>query len=163
MKEPPRIVELEPMQLVGMSLEMSRIDNKTGELWGSFMPRRAEVARRASEDYVSMQVYPAGPGQIADPAARFTKWALVQVEDFEQVPAGMSTYSLGGGTYAVFDHNGPATDLSTVTFIFTQWLPNSSEYELDDREHFEILPPGYDALDPDAHEEFWIPVRARQN
>lgn len=144
-----------------MSLEMSRIDNKTGQLWGSFMRRRAEVTNRITENYISMQVYPNGPGQIADPAASFTKWAVVEVNDFENVPEGMSSYSLQSGMYAVFDHNGPATDLSTIIYIFTEWLPNSSEFELDDREHFEVLPADYDALDPDAREQIWIPVRPR--
>jgi AraC family transcriptional regulator len=159
MEQKPQIVELPPKKLVGMSLVMSRIENKTAELWGSFMRRRNEVANRATDEFVSMQVYPKGPGQIADPAASFIKWAAVEVKDFDQVPDGMSAYDLQPGTYAVFDHRGPASDLGTVEFIFTEWLPGSGEYALDDREHFEVLPPEYDPRDPNAHEKFWIPVR----
>jgi AraC family transcriptional regulator len=44
-------------------------------------------------------------------------------------------------------------------YIFREWLPNSNKYELDSREHFEVLPPDYDAQDPDAREQFWIPVK----
>ncbi len=71
---------------------------------------------------------------------------------------GMESYELEGGLYAVFTHLGPATDLSTVMYIFQDWLP-LSDYVLDDREHFEVLPQGYKPTDPNAREEFWIPVR----
>ena len=109
---------------------------------------------------MSMQVFPNGASQVADPEAMFAKWAVVRVQEFESVPAGMKTYDLRGGLYAVFVHNGPATDLSTFFYIFQDWLP-ISEYSLDDREHFEALPEGYNALDPNAREEIWIPVRPK--
>jgi len=160
MGQEPRIEQLERTRLIGVSLEMSRANDQTPTLWRSFMPRRQTVLNRASQDFMSMQVYPNGPKQIADPSAKFTKWAVVQVENFETVPDGMETYTLVGGLYAVFQHNGPATDLSTVMYIFQEWLPKSN-YVLDDREHFEVLPSDYEALDPNAHEEFWIPVRPR--
>jgi len=159
----PQIVELSPKQLVGMSLEMSRSEDRTGELWAAFMPRRSEVEHRSTEEFISMQVYPSGPEQIADLAQKFTKWAVVEVSRFDRVPEGMATYTLQSGTYAVFEHNGPASDLSTVMYIFGEWLPNSDEYVLDDREHFEVLPPDYDARDPNAREHFWIPVKLRSN
>lgn len=108
---------------------------------------------------MSMQMFPDGASQVADPDAMFAKWAAVQVQKYESIPVGMETYDLKGGLYAVFIHNGPATDLSTIFYIFQDWLPNS-EYSLDDREHFEALPEGYNALDPNAREEIWIPIRA---
>jgi AraC family transcriptional regulator len=161
MSQEPQIVESSPKKLVGMSREMSRIDDRTAELWGAFMPRRNDLTNRVSQSYISMQVFPDGSRQLSDPSARFTKWAVVEVEDFENVPQGMASYTLESGTYAVFEHNGPASDLSTFMYIFSEWLPNSSGYELDDREHFEVLPPDYDARDPDAREEIWIPVRMK--
>ena len=161
MNRQPRIVELSPRQLVGMSLEMSRLDDKTGELWGAFMRRRDEVTNRVTNEYISMQVYRDGAAQLADPAARFSKWAVVEVEDLDCPPDGMLAYTLQAGTYAVFEHQGPATDLSTFVYIFTEWLPGSRDFELDDREHFEVLPPGYDARDPNAREQIWIPIKQR--
>jgi AraC family transcriptional regulator len=162
MHQEPQIVELASKHLVGMRREMSRIDDKTGELWGAFMPRRNEVTNRSTRDYISMQVFPGGLAQLSDPAARFTKWAVVEVADLAGVPKGMLSYTLEAGTYAVFEHIGPASDLSTFSYIFTEWLPRSSRYELDDREHFEVLPPGYDPRDPNAKEQIWIPVRLKQ-
>jgi AraC family transcriptional regulator len=144
--------------LVGMSLDMSRMEDRTPELWSAFMPRLSEVNGRLTEDYISMQVFPNGPEQLSDPAASFTKWAVVEVGGFESVPEGMVTYTMPSGAYAVFEHHGPASDLSTFMYIFNEWLPCSSEYQLDDREHFEVLPRDYDASDPNAREEIWIPV-----
>ena len=158
MGQVPKIIDLEAKLLVGISMEMSRIADRTLDLWRSFMPRRGEVEARTSTDYMSMQVYPDGAGQVADPSALFTKWAVVEVSARDALPAGMSPYDLAGGLYAVFLHNGPATDLSIFGYIFTDWLPNS-EYVLDDREHFEVLPADYKPMDPNAHEEIWVPVR----
>jgi AraC family transcriptional regulator len=159
MRKEPQIVELSPKRLVGMSVEMSRVNDRTGELWAAFMPRRNEVPNRSSDDYISMQVYPNGPEQIKNPAGSFFKWAVVEVDGFDYVPEGMAAYTLQPGTYAVFEHNGPASDLSTVMYIFSEWLPRSDVYELDDREHFEVLPSDYDAQDPEAREHFWIPIK----
>jgi AraC family transcriptional regulator len=136
------------------------MQDRTPDLWRSFMPHRNTVVARSGDGFISMQVYPQGPAQVADPKAAFTKWAMVEVENNERSTEGMQPYTLQGGEYAVFDHHGPATDMSTVMYIFQQWLPNS-EYELDDREHFERLPEGYSPMDSDAREEFWIPVKPR--
>jgi AraC family transcriptional regulator len=161
LSQEPQIVESPPRKLVGMSRAMSRIEDKTAELWGAFMPRLNEITGRRTEDYISMQVFPSGPEQLSNPSATFTKFAVVEVHDFESVPKGMISYTLPSGVYAVFEHNGPASDLSTFMYIFNGWLPSSERYELDDREHFEVLPKNYDALDPNATEEIWIPVRSK--
>lgn len=161
MIQEPRIVEMAQRKLVGMSREMSRENDKTTDLWRRFMERRHEIVSRSDQSYISMQAFPAGPDQLLDPTAAFAKWAVVEVESFVDVPEGMDSYTLQPGTYAVFEHNGPASDISTFMYIFNQWLPSSSTYELDDREHFEVLPPGYDPRDPNAREEIWIPVRIR--
>jgi len=147
-------------RLVGISLEMSRRNDQTPTLWQKFMPQRGSIPNRTKTSFISMQVYANGPTEVADASASFTKWAAVEVEDFGSVPEGMHSYTLQGGLYAVFDHQGPATDLSTVIYIFREWLPNS-DYLIDDREHFEVLPADYQALDASAQEEFWIPVRAK--
>jgi AraC family transcriptional regulator len=39
-------------------------------------------------------------------------------------------------------------------------LPNSA-YELDDREHFELLGEKYKNNDPNSEEEIWIPIRPK--
>lgn len=161
MQQQPTIRELRPKKLIGMWQDMSRVNDKTRELWGDFSPRVGEIVNLTNEDKISMQVYPEGPKQLSSPMASFIKWAAVEVEDYDAIPLGMESYNLSAGTYAVFIHHGPASDLSTIIYIFTEWLPNSMEYELADREHFEVLPIGYSPVDPNATEEIWIPVRLK--
>jgi AraC family transcriptional regulator len=134
------------------------MEDKTPDLWRAFMPQRNKIASRTGTDLISMRVFPEGPAQIVDPTSMFVKWAAVEVLGQPDLPEGMSTCKQEGGLYAVFDHHGLATDISTFIYIFQTWLPQS-EYELDDREHFEVLGEDYQALDPDAEEEILIPVR----
>lgn len=103
-----------------------------------------------------MQIYP--DNWDFSPDTLFEKWAAVEVSSFSDLPHHMDTYSLEGGLYAVFVHQGPAHEAArTMHSIFGQWLPQS-EYSLDNREYFEILPENYSPVDPDASEEIWIPV-----
>lgn len=161
MHQPPKILELRPKKLIGMSQDMSRVQDKTSELWRGFLPRVGEIENPTNQDRISMQIYPEGPKQLANPMAPFTKWAAIEVETDDVIPRGMARYDLGSGTYAVFNHQGPASDLSTIMYIFTEWLPNSTEFELDDREHFEVLPNDYNPVDSNAKEEIWIPVKIK--
>ena len=127
------------------------------------MPRRKEIKNIVSNDLISMQVYK----DILDLInynyeEKFEKWASVEVTDFNSVPVGMLSYVLKGGLYAVFLFRGPASNgPETFKYIFTQWLPGSG-YDLDSREHFEILGDKYKNNDPDSEEEIWIPIKRKQ-
>jgi AraC family transcriptional regulator len=155
----PRIDSIQARKLMGIRQQMSLAENQTAQLWRSFMPRRHEIMNRTTNEYISMQVYSATGGQLFSPTTVFEKWAAVEVLAHDSVPDGMESYSLPGGQYAVFVHNGPASAAAkTMRYIFGNWLPDSG-YELDDREHFEILPEGYDPVNEHAHEEVWIPIR----
>lgn len=123
------------------------------------MPYRKDILHKIGIDLYSMQIFDAMPDFKSD--ATFEKWAAVEVSAIETVPEGMETYTLQGGLYAVFLHQGPASAFQkTFGFIFEEWLPNSA-YELDDREHFELLGEKYKNNDPDSEEEVWIPIRPK--
>ena len=158
----PRIEILPEKKLVGKHLEMTLAENKTQELWQSFMPHRNEISHRTSSDLISMQVYDSSTGFNGfEPHAKFTKWAVAEVSEFEQVPEGMDRYTLRGGLYAVFIHKGTPADFpKTFQFIFGTWLLQSP-YELDQREHFEVLGDKYKNNDPDSEEEIWVPIRRK--
>ena len=156
----PRIELLPEKKLVGLHTKMSLIDNKTGQLWGQFGPRIKEIQNRVSIDKISMQVYPPLYYQQFKPTTVFSKWATVEVSDYENVPDGMDTFTLEYGLYAVFAYKGSSTDHSIFQYIFSQWLPQSN-YQLDDRPHFEVLGPNYRNNDPDSEEDIWIPIKAK--
>lgn len=155
----PRIVLLNEKKLLGISLKMNLLQNKTFELWSKFMPRRKEIKNSISNQLYSMQVYDKSLDfSNFTPETIFEKWATVEVLDFSKIPEGMQPYTLKGGLYAVFDYKGAASEFqSTFQYIFNEWFP-SSDYQVDNREHFEILGDKYKNNDPDSEEEIWIPI-----
>ncbi|MFA6262269.1 MAG: GyrI-like domain-containing protein [Bacteroidia bacterium] len=156
----PRIETLREKKLVGMTLTMSLSNNKTGELWRNFMPRRKEISNNLSSDFISMSIYK--PNHFTDfkLTNEFEKWAAIEVRDFESVPKDMQTFTLKEGLYAIFDYKGSSTDTAIFQYIFGLWIPNS-DYMLDDRPHFEILGDKYKNADPDSEEEIWIPIKKK--
>lgn len=157
-----RIETLAEKKLVGKRLSMSLLENRTIELWRSFMPRRKEILNCINSHLFSMQVYEnAFYFQNFNPQNAFEKWAAMEVSDFDNIPEGMESYILPSGLYAVFHYKG-TTDRAAEVFqyIFETWLPNS-EYELANRPHFELLGEKYKNNDPSSEEEIWIPIKVR--
>lgn len=155
----PRIETLTAKKLIGKYISMSIAENKTQQLWKSFMPRRNEIVGRINADMISMQVYGDSFNfNDFDFHATFNKWAAAEVSDFDFVPPEMETFLLSGGLYAVFDYKGRSTDTEIFKYIYGTWLPGSA-FELDNRPHFEILGQKYKNNDPDSEEEIWIPVK----
>lgn len=157
-----RIEILTEKKLVGQRITMTFAENKTQQLWKNFMPRRNEVQHKVSADLISMQIYdPSFEFQQLDPNKLFDKWAVIEVYDFDHVPAGMETYTLSSGLYAVFLHQGPASEGErTFRYIFETWIPRSP-YVLDSRPHFEILGERYKHEDPASEEEVWISIKLK--
>lgn len=153
----PEIKKLSEKKLIGKRLEMSFTENRTPELWRSFMPRRREISNKLNDDLISMQIYESG----FSPNAIFEKWAAVEVSNFENIPDEMESFILQEGLYAIFFYKGLSTDNRIFEYIFGEWLLKS-EYELDKRPHFEILGEKYKNNDPNSEEEIWIPIKMKE-
>ena len=155
----PEIRECAGKLLAGVSRRVSFVDDRTSEIWRDFRAREDAIDGRVGREAYSVKVYDSGYSFASfDSGAEFEKWAAAEVsgpcEGFEML-------AIPAGQYAVFVHKGTAAEApGTFGNIFGEWLPRS-EYELDRRPHFEILPAGYDPFDPDAEEEIWIPVREK--
>lgn len=158
--KPPEISLIEGKRLGGLSMPMSYANNRTRELWQSFMPQKMRLPGWAAREMYSLQVYPPGYRLMeTDPAVEFVKWAAVALGAEEALPSGLSELWLPGGEYAVFLHEGPAAAfIKTFQGIFLDWLP-ASGYNVDERPHFELLQPGYRPDDPRATEQIFIPVK----
>jgi AraC family transcriptional regulator len=154
-----KIKNLSEKKLIGKRMAMSFSGNRTGDLWRSFMPQRKEIKNNIGTELYSIQNY--GPSYFVkfDPDAVFEKWAAIEVTDFDMVPDEMETLVLPKGLYAVFLYKGAASEAGpTFQYIIGTWLP-ASEYELDNRPHFEILGEKYRNEDPASEEEIWIPIK----
>ena len=81
------------------------------------------------------------------------------MSELSTVPEGMETYTIPKGKYAVFIHKGgPEKGPETFGYIFGSWIPQS-EFEIDNRPHFEILGEKYRNNHPNSEEEIWIPLK----
>ncbi len=155
----PRIETFPGKKLTGKKLNMSFAENRTFELWRSFMPWRKEIPNAIGTELYSVQIYPPGFFEDIDPNAEFEKWAAVEVPDFTSIPDEKETMIIPSGLYAVFHYKGAASAAAeTFEYIFGTWL-RASGFGLDDRPHFEILGEKYKNEDPDSEEDIWIPVK----
>ena len=156
----PTIQNLAEKKLVGKYMPMSITNNKTRELWQSFMPGLKDIPNKSTTDLISMQVYEPSYFARFNPNNEFEKWATIEVAHFDNIPAEMESFTLTGGLYAVFHYKGSSADSSIFQYIFTEWLPTSA-YHLDDRPHFEVLGEKYKNNDPNSEEEIWIPIKEK--
>jgi AraC family transcriptional regulator len=154
----PRIEQLSEKKLVGKHLHMSLANNRTVELWQSFMQQRKNIGQTLSTDLYSLQIYePTLDFKEFNLQTEFEKWALIEVADFIEIPEGLKAFTLPAGQYAVFINRGLDFE-STFRRIFYEWLP-ASGYALDQRPHFELLGAKYKNNSPDSEEEVWIPIK----
>lgn len=155
----PKIVQLAPKKLIGYSIEMSLLDNKTQTIWQLFMPRLKEITNAVSADLFSLQLYSEDYFTNFTPETRFVKWAAVEVKDFENIPEGFEKLELTAGKYAVFLHKGNTEMFAeNAKYIYTEWLPKSG-YQLTNQAHFEVLGDKYLGHEnPESEEEIWIPI-----
>lgn len=155
----PRIEFAPERRLVGKRIIMSLINNRTGELWRSFMQQRKEINNVIGRILYSVEIYNPFYFQQFNPDEEFEKWAAVEVSEINHLPQKMETIILPAGLHAVFLYKGKASEASAMfEYIFSTWLP-TSDYVLDHRPHFELMGDKYKSEDPVSEEEFWIPVR----
>jgi AraC family transcriptional regulator len=158
-----RIETIPAKQLAGKHTRMSFSNNRTFELWHSFMPHRKEIKNSVGDDLYSIEVYnnPLFFNNF-DPMAAFEKWAAIEIEDISSVPDQMESIIIPAGLYAVFTHKGPAGEgLKTYQYIFKDWLPES-EYAVDNRPHFAVMGEKYKGDDVNSEEEIWIPIKRKK-
>ena len=156
----PKIVISPERKLVGKRKRMSFSKNTTVELWKSFMPEKHLITNNINSEVISMQIYENNfDFQNFNPDKEIEKWAAVEVSELSTVPEGMETYTIPKGKYAVFIHKGgPEKGPETFGYIFGSWIPQS-EFEIDNRPHFEILGEKYRNNHPNSEEEIWIPLK----
>lgn len=156
------IENLPEKKLIAKSIRMSLIDNKTFELWNGFMTQKSAIKNAVGTELYSIQVYDdLHYFKNFSPSSEFTKWAAIEVVNFNNIPSGFLSFTLNAGLYAVFIHKGlPREFPKTMGYIMSQWLPNS-EYVLDNRPHFELLGAKYKNNSVDSEEEVWIPIKKK--
>lgn len=144
--------------LMGLKMEMSLTENKTGNLWKEFMTLLNAAEKNARPDLYSLQIYSPNYFKNFNPSQTFMKWALVEETASHIQNSSFEKFHLQEGVYAVFEHKGH--DTSVFQRIYAEWLPQSA-YVLDDRPHFELLGEKYNLNDSESEEQIFIPVRQK--
>ncbi|MEY2963599.1 MAG: hypothetical protein RL754_860 [Bacteroidota bacterium] len=155
----PTIIYFEGSLLCGVSAPMSLRSFTPWTLWPKVMHQLSQVSNRCNGDLISLRSFDGIPvfGPTADPS--FTYWGGVEVNGENE---GFEHRSIPGGLYAVFHYQGLSSDSAIWRYIYGQWLP-SSDYELDDRPHFERLGSKYKNNDPLSEEDIYIPIRPQRS
>ena len=156
-----RVVDSEEILVVGLKAKANfqNISQVTRQLAKQFMPRLDEVKFRKDTFTLSLQNYTHFDFKNFNPNEVFEKWIGVEVTNINDVPQSMQTLSISLGRYLVIDFKGSISDFIKLwRDIHSSWLPNS-EFELDNRPHFERLPPSYSPTQNVNEEEIWIPVK----
>ncbi|WP_339889104.1 GyrI-like domain-containing protein [uncultured Flavobacterium sp.] len=151
---------LEQKKFIGFSTKTSLANDQTANVWRQLMPRLKEVKNLISSDLISLQVYDYDYFDNFLPTTVFTKYALIEVKNYDLIPANFEKFDLPAGNYAVFLHKGTSAEFpKTAQYIYAEWLPKS-HYKLDDRPHFEVLGDNYKGHEnPENEEEVWIPIK----
>lgn len=155
----PKIKTFPETKFIGMNSQFSYSDYRIGELWSNFMPRLKEIKNVVGTDLYNIQINP--DNFDFNPNTPFVKWAAIAVSSFDFIPADMEILEISEGLYAVFNYKGNQSNAAAFfNLIYTEWLPKS-DFELDNRPHFEILGDKYKNNAPDSEEEIWIPIKRK--
>jgi AraC family transcriptional regulator len=151
---------IDAKKMIGFSSKTTLANDQTAKIWQQLMPRLKEVTNLVSSDLYSLQVYDFNNFKNFSPTTEFTKHALIEVKNYNSIPEGFEKYEMPSGKYVVFLHKGTSAEFpKTAQYIYAEWLPNS-EFELDDRPHFEVLGDNYKGHEnPESEEEVWIPIK----
>lgn len=96
----PRIETITPKTLVGLQIRMNLANNKTSELWRTFLQRKEEIHHRTNTDRYSIQVFDSPQHMNTfTPLTEFDKWAAVEVNDATRMPQGMKSITIEAGQY----------------------------------------------------------------
>ncbi|MBV6879451.1 GyrI-like domain-containing protein [Epilithonimonas ginsengisoli] len=155
MNLPHRIEIIESKKLIGFSITTSFQEDKTPIVWRKLMMRKNEITSRISDHLFSLQIYP----ENFTPDQSFTKYAIAEVSDFDNMSNDFETFALESGKYLVFTYKGKAENGPELFgYIFQTFIPENN-FEVDDRPHFEIFGEDYNPSDENAQEEIWIPIK----
>lgn len=157
---PPEIKTIEAKKVVGISCTMSFSRFTVSDLWVKFIPKVQNIPHRISSDLLSIAIYQPEHFIQFDPSREFEKWAATEVDSFDITPDGLDQLLIPAGQYAVFHYKGLPSDNRIFQWIYSQWLPHS-DYQLDQRPHFEVLGERYKNGDPDSEEDIYIPIKEK--
>ena len=118
----PRIETLKAKRLIGKRIRMSFSNNRTLELWRSFMPRRNEIKNCTGPDLYSIEIYEPDFFNNFNPEKEFEKW----VNGAAYNPPGSSTNPYDG--YIFLPYDDPRIDFTNMDLIEPNYYVEGVRY-----------------------------------
>lgn len=154
---PTRFERSGPLKLVGIRRRFTEATrDQIPQLWHEVGPHFGKIPNQSGD--VGYGVCFSGP---ADGEIEYM--AAAGVSDVGELPTGWTRVALPAQRYAVFPHEGPASEISaTVKEIFEGWLPASGNKEAvansNRLEFIEHYGEGYNPQTGKGDIEIWVPV-----
>ncbi len=154
------IINISEKLLVGKKVKMSLTGDKTFVLWKQFKSQIFRIKNKVDDKYYSIQFYNSDLDfKDFNSDTVFENCAAVEINDSSKIPEGMELFNIPKGKYAAFTYTGIAAEAVKITrYIYEEWLPNSN-FQLDNRPHFQVMDSNYKPDDPKAKETFWVPIQ----
>jgi AraC family transcriptional regulator len=154
-------IEISPeIRIIGLSTQMSLVENKTRQLWQEFMPHRAAILGKVNDTLFSIEVYSEDFFNKFDPKKPFEKWAGIEIHQTQEKPSFFKELVIPTGIYVVFNYKGKGSKVGqTYEYIINTWLPQSG-YKLANRPHFAKMGSKYKNEDDNSQEELWVPIKS---
>jgi len=154
----PKIVNLGPINIVGVQVVGSPADGSFGKTWPVLFERNSELPSR-----IGMNVS-YGVQSYSQELMKQGKWkytAGLEVSEKENIPAGMALISIPSSQYAVFEYKGVISPELGQFFqhIYKKWLPESG-YVIEGKYDFERYDSRFKGpANPDSVLDIYLPIK----
>ncbi len=156
LKMEPKIVELEPMTILGMEIRTKDSETAIPQLWEKFIAHFDKIRNSVIKDRswgVSYDIV------VSDDYIEFTYLAGCEVAATDTIPEGYIIREIPAHKYAMFIHTGPVENIGeTYDFIWSKWLP-TSQYEYDPSNDMELYDERFNPTSPNSQVILYTPVK----
>ncbi len=155
----PKMESREAFTVVGLKCRSSIQNNVIPQLWEDFNKVCAAIPHTVTDRTAyGVCFYEDGD----DPSGEsFAYLAGVEVDNADDIPAGMEARVIPAHDYAVFEHRGALENLhQTYQKIYSEWLPAYALERVGTLD-FELYDWRFRWGQPDSVLEIWVPVRKK--
>lgn len=126
------------------------------KLWQSYMPRRHEIKNSTSPRDLGI-CFPINESERSHPE-ECGYIAGAEVTTLDEIPEGMTGFTIPASEYAVFTHKGVLDTIEhTMNYIFGSWLPKSGK-KLKVAPDIEMYGQKFKLNHPDSELDIYIPI-----
>ncbi|MDD4156832.1 MAG: AraC family transcriptional regulator [Candidatus Cloacimonetes bacterium] len=156
LKMKPQIIEKPEFKVIGLKCTTTMADNIIPRLWDDFNKRCCEV-KNGFDLWIGVCPYVEMTDMNNE--TPFDYIAGRAVNNFNDIPKDMVTWTVPASKYAIFTHKGSLENLNqTYKYIFCVWA-KESEYEISNADQLEIYDERFKFGQEDSEFDIYIPIK----